>query len=75
MRNKKFFTAMVVCAMVTGIAVCAKASGNKPDAPIQIESSAIRDENKSKEDADVSDTQIQGESQVQTPALRIMRVL
>lgn len=68
MRNKKFFTAMVVCAMVTGIAGCAKASGNEPDAPIQIESSAIRDENKNKEDADVSDTQIQGESQVQTPA-------
>ena len=66
MRNKKFFTVMMVCAMVMGLAGCANESGNEPDAPKQIESSAIRDENK--EDADVSDTQIQGESQVQTPA-------
>ncbi|MCI8894598.1 MAG: hypothetical protein HFI42_14950 [Lachnospiraceae bacterium] len=47
MWNKKFFTAMVM-----GIAGCAKESGNEPDAPIQIESSAIRDENENKEDAE-----------------------
>ena len=67
MKNKKLFTAMVVFVMVTGLAGCAKESGNEPDAPIQIESSAIEDERESKEDADVSDTQKQGESQVQTP--------
>ncbi len=65
MWNKKFFTVVVVWAMGMGLAGCAKENGSEPDAPIQIESSAIKDENK--EDADVSDTQIQGESQVQTP--------
>lgn len=64
MRNKKFFTVVVVCAMVMGLAGCAKEGGSEPDAPIQIESSAIRDENK--EETDVSDTQVQGESQVPT---------
>lgn len=67
MKNKKLFTTMVVFVMVTGLAGCAKESGNEPDAPIQIESSAIEDERESKEDTDVSDTQKQGESQVQTP--------
>ncbi len=67
MRNKKFFTATVVCALVMGMAGCAKESGNGLDALVQIESSAIRDEKESKEDVNVPDTQIQGESQTQTP--------
>ena len=53
---------MVMC--MTG---CANESGNGPDAPVQIEASAIRDEKESKEDVNVPDTQIQGESQTQTP--------
>lgn len=59
MKNKKLFTAMVVFVMVTGLAGCAKESGNEPDAPIQIESSVIGE--------DASDTQIQGEFRMQTP--------
>ena len=67
MKNKKLFTAMVVFVMVTGLAGCAKESGNEPDAPIQIESSVLREEMDSEEDADASDIEIQGESQMQTP--------
>ena len=67
MKNKKLFTAMVVFAVVMSLAGCAKESGKEPDAPIQIESSAIGEERENKEDADASDTQIQGESQMQTP--------
>lgn len=68
MRNQKFLTAMVVCAMAMGLAGCAKESGNGSDAPVQIEASAMSEEKESKEDANVPDTQIQGESQAQTPA-------
>ncbi len=67
MKNKKLFTAMVIFAMVMGLAGCEKESGNEPDAPIQTEGSVIGDEKESKEDADISDAQRQGESQVQTP--------
>ena len=67
MKNKKLFTAMVVFAVVMSLAGCAKESGKEPDAPIQIESSAIEDERESKEEADGSDTQRQEKSQVQTP--------
>ena len=42
--GKKLFTTMVAFAMVMGLAGCAKGSGNEPDAPIQIESSVIREE-------------------------------
>ena len=35
MKNKKLFTAMVIFAMVMGLAGCEKESGNEPDAPIQ----------------------------------------
>ena len=57
--GKKLFTTMVAFAMVMGLAGCAKGSGNEPDAPIQIESSVIREERENKEDADASDTQMQ----------------
>ena len=67
MKNKKLFTAMVVFAVITSLAGCAKESGKEPDAPIQIESSAIEDERESKEEADGPDTQRQEKSQVQTP--------
>ncbi len=67
MRNKKFFKAMVLCAMFVVMAGCTNESGNKTDAPIQIESYTIRDENVTKEDTDVTDTKIQGESQMQIP--------
>lgn len=67
MKNKKLFTAVVIFAMVMGLAGCEKESGNEPDAPIQTEGSVIGDEKESKEDADISDAQRQGESQVQTP--------
>ena len=59
MKNKKLFTAMVIFAMVMGLEGCEKESGNEPDAPIQIESSVIREERENKEDADASDTQMQ----------------
>ena len=59
MKNKKLFAAMVTFAVVMGLAGCAEESGNEPDAPIQIESSAIREERQNKEDADASDTQMQ----------------
>lgn len=65
MRDKKFFTAIVVCSIVVCLEGCANESGYEPNNPIQIESSAIRDENENKEDADVSDTWIQEETQVQ----------
>ena len=65
--GKKLFTTMVAFAMVMGLAGCAKESGKEPDAPIQIESSVIREERENKEDADASDTQRQEKSQVQTP--------
>lgn len=68
MRDKKFFTAMVICAMFMGMAGCTNESGNETNIPIQIESSVIRDENENKEDADVSDTWIQEETQVQPTA-------
>ncbi len=68
MRDKKIFTAMVICAMFMGMAGCTNESGNEPNTPIQIESSVIRDENENKEDADVSDTWIQEEAQVQPSA-------
>lgn len=65
MRNAKFFTAIMVCSIVVCLEGCANEGGNEPNTPIQIESSAIRDENK--EYADVSDTWIQEEAHVQTP--------
>ena len=67
MKNKKLFTAMAAFAAVMGLAACAKESGNEPDVPIQIESSVLREEMDSEEDADASDIEIQGESQMQTP--------
>lgn len=60
MKNQKLYTAMAAFAVVMGLAGCAKESGNEPDAPIQIQSSAIGE--------DASDAQIQGESQMQTPS-------
>ena len=67
MRNQKFLTAMVVCAMAMGMAGCANESGNGPAAPVQIEASAISEEKESKEDVKIPDTQVQEESQAQTP--------
>ena len=67
MKNKKLFTAMAAFAAAMGLAACAKESGNEPDVPIQIESSVLREEMDSEEDADASDIEIQGESQMQTP--------
>lgn len=69
MKNKKLYTTMVAFAVVMGLTGCAKESGKEPDAPIQIESSAIKDERERKEEVDVSDTQRQEKSQVQTPIL------
>lgn len=59
MKNQKLFTTMAAFTVVVGLAGCAKESGNEPDTPIQIESSVIGE--------DASATQIQGESQMQTP--------
>ena len=59
MKNQKLFTTMAAFAVVVGLAGCVKERGNEPDTPIQIESSVIGE--------DDSDTQIQGESQMQTP--------
>lgn len=60
MKNQKLFTAMAAFAVVMGLAGCAKESGKEPDAPIQIQSSAIGE--------DASDAQIQGESRMQAPS-------
>lgn len=44
MKNKKLFTTMVVFAMVTGLAGCAKESGNEPDAQLEEELKNYRKE-------------------------------
>ena len=67
MKNKQLFIAMVAFAVVMNLAGCAEESGNEPDAPIQVGSSAIEEDRERKEEADASDAQIQEESQIQTP--------